>query len=227
MVNFNINIEINDIIAESSAVTLLYVNGLKICSLSDENIKFSGDIPISDNKVSVLLKSVYSKNHQTPNTKNPLKRIIAYIILFILTIFSTPEPLECPYEYEENIEITINGNCPSLFIKVSKPNVMEQPQIYIENKDSSIKRTSKCYINHIALKEIFSKRKRVLTVFSLVPTVVLLGLALLCFFYEQYTNLFFLILITVLIIAVFIYSRHNLTKQYMKYIKMYRSLLLK
>ena len=220
MVNFNIDIEINDIIAESPAVTLLYVNELKICSLSDGEKKFSGNIPISDNKVSVSLKSTYSKNRQTSNIKNPFKKIIAYIVLFILNIFSTPEPLECPYEYEENIEITIKGNCPSLFIKLFKPDVVEQPQIFIKNKDSSIKKTSKCYINHIALEEIFAERKRALTVFSIVPSVALLCLALLCFFSKQYTTLFFLILITFLIISVFIFSRHNLTKQYLKYIKM-------
>lgn len=219
MVKFNIDVEINDIIAESSAVTLLNVNGLKICSLSDDNIKFSGNIPISDNKVSVSLKSTYLKNRQTSDTKNPLKKIIAYIVLFILNIFSTPEPLECPYEYEENITITIKGTSPSLSINLSKPNVVEQPQIFIENKDSSIKRTSKCYINHIALEEIFAERKRALTVFSIVPSVALLCLALLCFFSEQYTTLFFLILITVFIIAAFVFSRHNLTKQYLKYIK--------
>lgn len=90
MVNFNIDIEINDIIAESPAVTLLYVNELKICSLSDENVKFLGSMPISDNKVYVSLKSTYFKNYQTSNIRNPLKKSLHISFFLFLIYFLLP-----------------------------------------------------------------------------------------------------------------------------------------
>lgn len=61
MKNFNINLNINDVMAESSSVVQLYVNDEKLCSLCDENKYYSNNIGIDNNEATVQVKKHISQ----------------------------------------------------------------------------------------------------------------------------------------------------------------------
>lgn len=219
MVTFNISIKIDDIMAESSAVTHLYLDQRYICSLSGENKTFEKGFPVNGKEVSILLKSTYCEESTSRATKNPFKKMVAYFVLFIVNMLSVSEPMECPYECLENIKLSIEGNQPKLSVCLSRNSVAKRPEIFVENKDSLIERTENCFINRSALKEIFSERKKAVAVFSMIPSAILLFLSVLSAFSGQYVTSVFLSLIIVLFFAAFLYSRHHLTNQYRKYLK--------
>lgn len=219
MVNLNVNIVINDVMSETSAVTDVYFNKVYICTLSGENKTFMGNIPVNGDAVDILLKIRYDKEKQPVTTKNPFKKAIAYLVLFIVNIFSVSQTMECPYEGEEIIKLFVEGNQPKLSINFSKQSAEKQPQTIIQSEDVHVERSGKYFINQSVLNEIFSERNKAMNVFAMVPVFILLFLSLLSVFKAQYVTSVFLLLIIVLVLAAFIYSKNNLTKQYQKYLE--------
>lgn len=219
MKNFNINLKINDVMAESSSVVQLYVNDEKLCSLCDENKYYSNNIEIDNNEATVQVKSTYHKGSTTLKTKNPIKKVFSYIVLFIVNIFSIAEKLEYPYEFKDKIEINVTGNEPYISFSLYKPTATEQPQIFIDSKDISFKETKDCYINKTALKEIYNERKKATTVFSVVASLIFLIVGLVGVFLKNYTTFIFSLIIIMLFVVMYFCSINSLNKQYKNLLK--------
>lgn len=99
---------INEYIANTESVVSFFVNGEPIAALSGENRTFSGKLQLPDGKNQVVVRRMYARNSAVGVWW--LRPFLALLCLFLYE----GEPFSCLYEMEEQIELDVCGENPTL-----------------------------------------------------------------------------------------------------------------
>lgn len=217
MVNVNINFKISDAMADSLLVTKIYVNEINICNLSSEKMSYFKTLRIDEQVMSIKIKCVYQNNIPQIRTKNPLKIFIAYIILFVICVFSKPEPLECPYEYEAEKKIFIQSCNSTISVCIDRNVYTAKPRALFETDDVVIDIVHNYSLNKCVLEEFYKERKKVNFIFFIIPSIVLFAVLLFSIFINEYVTTVFLSIIILIFLVSYLFSKKNLVKQYKSY----------
>ena len=215
MVMLDLNITIDDFIAETDSVVEVFLNDNLLTRLNGKTRSFSSNISLARDKNHIVIKRKYLKPTVAKKI-GLIKSIISSITTLLIMAYSTIEPFECLYECEEIFEVYIVEKLSKMQIHCIQNNGDKCPTFFIESKGCELKSKKALFMSREELKSVYDERKKMIYIILLLYSVILTSILLPSLIHQNSTTVLFVAVIFILILVCSIYSLKNLRKQYLE-----------
>lgn len=214
MVTLYLNVTIDEFIASTDSIIEVYLNHRFIGCLHSKLRNFEYNGILADKENNIVIKRKYLKP-ELLKKRGFIKSALSSVVSLVLMAGSMIEPFECPYEWENTLKLSDEGEFPRISIACIQHEDDQYPRFYIDKQHCSLSSEKVISISRDELMDFYSERKRMICVISSL-VAVLLAVVSLSLIHNNLTTIVFLLAIFGIVMLCTICSLINLKKEYLK-----------
>lgn len=214
MVTLCLNITIDEFIASTDSIIEIYLNNVFIGSLNSNFRNFKYSVTLASDEHHLVIKRKYMRPESLKKS-GFIQRVLSSAVSLVLMASSIIEPFDCPYECEEILKISIDGDSPKINIACIQNEDDQCPKFFVDSQSISLQSKKTMFISREELKDIYTERRRLICAFFSLFTIMIAVILFFSFVENNLTTVAFLLVVFSLVLFCTIYSLTNLKKEYL------------